>query len=73
MLLKLLSTAEEKGVERIVIATSDRLACTPEEIEKIKELMRDRNITIETTDGSYVVFDYDESEDETNGFIHTGM
>lgn len=73
MLLKLLSTAEEKGVERIVIATSDRLACTPEEIEKIKELMRDKNITIETTDGSYVVFDYDDSEDETNGFIPTGM
>lgn len=73
MLLKLLSTAEEKEVERIVIATSDRLACTPEEIEKIKELMRDKNITIETTDGSYVVFDYDDSEDETNGFIPTGM
>ena len=73
MLLKLLATAEEKGVERIVIATSDRLACTPEEIEKIKELMRDKNITIETTDGSYVVFDYDDSEDETNDFIPTGM
>lgn len=73
MLLKLLSTAEEKGVERIVIASSDRLACTPEEVEKIKELMRDRNITIETTDGSCVVFDYDDSEDETNSFIPTGM
>lgn len=62
-LLQLIDRAEAEGVERIVIASVNRVAATPEEIQIIKEHLEGKNVHIETKDGTIVLFDYADADE----------
>jgi DNA invertase Pin-like site-specific DNA recombinase len=53
MLKKLLDSAKENGVDKIVMASTNRIVGTVEELQEIKEAIEKAGVTIETLDGSY--------------------
>lgn len=53
MLMKMLKSAKEKGIETVVMASTNRVVGTVEELKKIKEAFDDSGVTIETLDGSH--------------------
>ena len=63
MFLKLIDEAEEKGYEKIVIASANRVAATLEEIKAIKEHLEGKKVHIETKDGTIVLFDYADADE----------
>ena len=63
MFLKLIDKAEEKGYEKIVIASANRVAATLEEIKAIKEHLEGKKVHIETKDGTIVLFDYADADE----------
>ena len=63
MFLKLIDEAEEKGYEKIVIASANRVAATAEEIKSIKEHLEGKKVHIETKDGTIVLFDYADADE----------
>lgn len=60
MLLELIDRAETEGIDTIVVASANRVGETPEEFEAIRKHLEGKNVRIETTDGTHVLFDYAE-------------
>ena len=53
MLMNLLKTAKEKGIQKIVMASSNRIVGTIQELQEIQKAFEESGVTIETLDGSY--------------------
>ena len=53
MLMKLLESAKEKGIKKIVMVSTNRIVGTVPELQEIKKLFDEADVTIETMDGSY--------------------
>lgn len=54
MLMDLLKTAKEKGIHKVVMASTSRVVGTVDEIEKVQKAFEESGVVIETLDGSYV-------------------
>lgn len=59
----LLGSAKEKGINRIVMASSNRIVGSLEEVKEIQAAIEASGVTIETLDGSY------ENGINTNGLV----
>ena len=53
MLMKLLESAKEKGIQKIVMASTNRIVGTVPELMEIKKAFDESGVTIETLDGSH--------------------
>ena len=53
MLMDLLKSAKDKGFTKIVMASTNRVVGTVEELEEIKKAFDESGLTIETLDGSF--------------------
>lgn len=53
MLMNLLKTSREKGIRKIVMVSTNRIVGTVPELQEIKKLFDEADVTIETMDGSY--------------------
>ena len=54
VLMDLLKSAKEKGINKIIMASTNRVIGTVEELEEIEKAFDKSGVTIETLDGSYV-------------------
>ena len=54
MLMKMIKSAKEKGIETVVMASTNRVVGTVEELKEIKEVFDDSGVAIETLDGSHI-------------------
>lgn len=53
MLRKLLDSAKDNGIEKIVMASTNRIVGTVDELAEIKKAFVESGVEIETLDGSY--------------------
>lgn len=53
MFMELLKSANGKGIETIVMASTNRIVGTVDELQEIKSTIDESGVTIETLDGSY--------------------
>jgi len=53
VLMKLLKSAKSKGVEKIVMASTNRVIGKADEIAAVKEVFEASNVVLETMDGSH--------------------
>ena len=53
MLIKLIESAKEKGIDKIVMTSTNRIVGTLDELREIRKLFEESGIRIETMDGSH--------------------
>ena len=53
MLMKLLKSAKEKGIEKIVMVSANRVVGTVSELQEVKKAVDESGAAIVTMDGSY--------------------
>ena len=55
MMMKLLKEAKEKGITKIVMASTNRIVGTVDELAEIKKAFEESGVAIEAMDGSHQV------------------